>query len=398
MQALAALLLIVSAGDLDRIDTPIAVPCTLTDLGLTPALVGKVHLLAIERGPKEPVPVPAQWDGGGDPAAQKGHLVWILPGKLAKGTTRTFELAVTRGPAPRGELRMEVKDGQYAQVTHSGKPVLRYNHGLVRRSPEKPDKMDRACYFHPVWAPTGEMVTGDFPADHLHHRGLWFCWVKAQAGALNANFWEFWQGRGTISNKALATTEGPAFAQLVARNECASKGTLVIHETVSCRAYARPTDAWVFDVTVRHEAADGDVVLGKIRYGGLGFRGRDEWNGKQAPIDVLTSEGQKGRAGNYKNARWFDFTGRLPNARWGGLLVIEHPSNPRYPNRLRIHPSMPFVSSTLVQTAPYTLKKGEPLVLRYRLVAHNGKPDKALAERLAADFQSPPTVVLRRGK
>jgi len=37
-------------------------------------------------------------------------------------------------------------------------------------------------------------------------------------------------------------------------------------------------------------------------------------------------------------------------------------------------------------------------VLRYRLVLHDGRPDKALAERLAADFASPPKVALQRGR
>ena len=42
------------------------------------------------------------------------------------------------------------------------------------------------------------------------------------------------------------------------------------------------------------------------------------------------------------------------------------------------------------------IKKGEPLVMRYRIVLHDGKPDKALAERLAADYAMPPTVTQRR--
>jgi len=43
----------------------------------------------------------------------------------------------------------------------------------------------------------------------------------------------------------------------------------------------------------------------------------------------------------------------------------------------------------------YTIKQGEPLVLRYRLVLHDGRPDRLLAERLAIDFVQPPKVQLK---
>jgi len=395
MKALAALLLVISAGDYDRMDTPIAVPCRLADLGASPEQIGTLSILLIEQGAREPVPIFAQWDNGGDPNATTGRLVFTLPGKLAKGSTRTYRVRLGREKAPQGP-RAEVTEDKHAQIGVGEKPVLRYSHGIVRRFPDKPDKMDRGCYFHPLWTPSGRAVTQDFPADHLHHRGLWFSWVVANQGDVKANFWEFWQGRGQTLNKGLTADAGPAFARLVVRNECVSGGKTLLRETLTCRAYPRPTDVWLVDLEVKHEAVGGDVVLGKKHYGGLGYRGLDAWNGKDAPIDVLTSEGAKGRSGNFKPARWFDFTGKLPDDGWGGLMVIEHPDNPRYPNRLRVHPSMPFVSTTLPQTADYTIKQGEPLVLRYRLVLHDGRPDKALAERLAADLAHPPKVDLKR--
>jgi len=396
VKALAALLLIVSAGDFDRIDTAVAVRCRLAELGASADEIAKLTILLAEEGQKEPAPVFAQWDADG-PEAETGRLIFVLPGKLSKGATRTYRVVLER-EHPRGNpLGVEVRDGQYAEIGHGEKPVLRFHHGVVTRFPDKPDKMDRACYAHPLWTPSGREVTQDFPADHLHHRGLWFAWVVANQGDTKANFWEFWQGKGTVVNKSLERVLGDAFAGAVVRNACVSDGKTVIEETLTFRHYVRPADLWLVDIDVRHEAVGGDVVLGKKHYGGLGYRGLDAWNGKDAPIDVLTSEGDTGRSGNGKVARWFDFTGKTPDGGWGGLMVLEHPDNPRYPNHLRVHPTMPFVSTTLPQPGDYTIKQGEPLVLRYRLVLHDGRPDKALAERLAADFAHPPKVELKRG-
>ncbi|HUT34402.1 MAG TPA: PmoA family protein [Planctomycetota bacterium] len=391
MKALAALLLIVSSGDHDRLDTPVSVALRLADVGLTAEQAGKATFLLWEQGVKEKTVIPAQWDASGE-----GCLVFILPGKTPKGATRTFELQVKTNEQAPAAATSKVTEGKCVDVAVGGKPVFRYNHGVVPQFQDKPSKYDRAGYFHPLWAPCGEIVTGDFHPDHAHHRGVWFAWVKADAGPVKANFWEIQEGRGKFVNKALAPVAGPVFAGFAAQNDLVSGDKAILKEGIAARAYAAPRDVRLIDLTVRHEATDADVVLGKLHYGGLGFRGRDEWNEKGAALDVLTSAGKTRKDANATKAKWIDFTGRLGTEGWGGLLAIEHPSNPRYPNGVRVHPSMAFFSTTLVQPEPYTIKKGEPLVLRYRLVIHDGKPDKALAERLAADFTTPPTVTLRR--
>ncbi len=388
MKALAALLLVVSSGDYDRLDTPVSVALRLADLGLTTEQAGGRLFVLVEKGVEKAEPVLAQWDGQG--------LVFVLPGKTPKGATRTFELHVKADKQVPAAATAKVTEGKCVDVAAGGKPVFRYNHGVVSQFPDKASKYDRACYFHPLWAPSGEEVTGDFAADHGHHRGVWFAWSKAEAGAIKANFWETQEGRGKTVNKAIATVEGPVFAGLVATNECVSADKVLIAETVTARAYGAPAAPRLLDLTVRQEAAEGDVTLAKLLYGGLAYRGRNEWSGKEGKVEVLTSEGKTRADANATRARWLDYTGRLGAEGWGGTLAIEHPANPRYPNGVRVHPSMAFFCSALCQPDAYVLKKGEPLVLRYRLVIHDGKPDKALAERLAADFANPPTVTVRR--
>lgn len=392
MKALAALLLVVSAGEHDRLDTPVSVALRLADLGLTAEQAGKAAFALLETGAARAEPIPAQWDGEG------GRLVFVLPGKTPKGASRKFELRVKAGEQPPAAATARVTEGKCVDVAAGGKPVFRYNHGVVAQFPDKPSKFDRACYFHPLWAPGGEIVTGDYHPDHAHHRGVWFAWVRAEAGPIKANFWEIQEGRGAFANKALTPAEGPVFAGFAAENDLLSGGKAIIREGLIARAYAAPRNLRLIDLAVRHEATDADVLLGKLHYGGLGFRGRDEWDGKQGKVEVLTSEGKTRKDANGTPARWIDYTGPLGADGWGGCIVIEHPANPRYPNALRVHPTMCFFSTTLVQPDAYTLKRGEPLVLRYRIVLHDGKPDAALAERLAADFASPPTVAVQRSE
>ncbi|MGS2762599.1 DUF6807 family protein [Sinomicrobium sp. M5D2P9] len=37
-------------------------------------------------------------------------------------------------------------------------------------------KFPRANYIHPLYGPEGDIITEDFPEDHLHHRGIFWTW------------------------------------------------------------------------------------------------------------------------------------------------------------------------------------------------------------------------------
>jgi hypothetical protein len=43
-------------------------------------------------------------------------------------------------------------------------------------------KYERLHYIHPLWAPDGAALTEDFPADHLHHRGVFWAWHQVWIG------------------------------------------------------------------------------------------------------------------------------------------------------------------------------------------------------------------------
>ena len=61
---------------------------------------------------------------------------------------------------------------------------------IVPRS--RPDgSYARAHYLHPVYAPDGSLLTEDFPADHRHHRGIFWAWHQVYAGDRRAgDGWE----------------------------------------------------------------------------------------------------------------------------------------------------------------------------------------------------------------
>ena len=40
----------------------------------------------------------------------------------------------------------------------------------------------RSNYIHPLYSLDGQILTEDFPADHLHHRGIFWAWHQLYTG------------------------------------------------------------------------------------------------------------------------------------------------------------------------------------------------------------------------
>ena len=83
---------------------------------------------------------------------------------------------------------------------------------------------------------------------------------------------------------------------------------------------------------------------------------------------------------------------------WGGLAMFDHPSNQRYPTPVTIHSKIPYFGYAFTKNGPYTATMNEPLNLVYRILVHDGRPDRELNERISQDFANPPSVTFTSSK
>src|SRR5688500_18166154 len=69
-------------------------------------------------------------------------------------------------------------------------PVLIYNHGAIKPPPTTaPSVRPHTNYVHPIYGLDSEVLTGDFPTDHVHHRGLYWAWPHVKVGEQQVDLW-----------------------------------------------------------------------------------------------------------------------------------------------------------------------------------------------------------------
>jgi hypothetical protein len=376
--------LTVSAGDADRRDA--VVPVTLPD-GSGPA----VWTLTDDAGRQ----VPLQVGPGG-----RGRFIL---GELKAGQTRRYKLAQSDGASGAGGVEVE-HDGGALRLVCGGKNILDYQ-GEMTDLPEGYDpKFKRGGYIHPVFTPSGTEVTDDYPPKHKHHHGVWSPWTKTQFEGRAPDFWNMGDGTGTVQFvEVRASWGGPVLGGFVAAHRFMDLSAKpqpkpALDETWNVSVY-RPLSGpkrpyHVFDMVITQTcASDSPLLLPKYHYGGLGFRGRAEWDGKDN-CTFLTSEGKDRSNGNESRGKWCYVGGKVEGGGMAGITILCHPDNFRFPQPMRLHPDEPFFCYAPSQLGDWSIDPNKPYVARYRLVAYDGPADKAEIERLWNDYANPPKATV----
>ena len=145
------------------------------------------------------------------------------------------------------------------------------------------------------------------------------------------------------------------------------------------------------------------LTINKYHYGGMGLRGNRDWfdptvKGNNPPdparsgrSDFLTSEGKDRATGNHTRPSWVDLSGRIGD-RPGGVALLDHPDNFRFPQPVRLHPNKPYFCFAPMVLGAFEIAPGRPYVSRYRFVVHDGPPDARALERFWHDYAEPPRV------
>jgi len=316
--------------------------------------------------------------------------------KMGVATSLCFSLlgaACFLAPAPaasaEGAYTIARDDLGVTLKAPDGRVVLRY---ATKKAPDSPCTANSACFFHPVNTPSGIAVTDHAPDDHRHHRGVFLAWYAVR-GAKDADFWGWGQFAPTkgrvIENRSVelvsATNDR---AELSIKNAWLADGDVMLNEDLTATVRQQGV-ATILDLRYTLTAT-ADTKLDQSSFGGFSVRSRKDGDfrfvGPEGEVKLPVPHYLKAET-DWPAADWYGYTIALKDGKTVGLAVIDHPSNP--PAKWHNNRGVWFINPCITAPGPLTMKKGEPLVLRYRLVAHDGPTPSDLLKALLAEWRKP---------
>jgi hypothetical protein len=244
--------------------------------------------------------------------------------------------------------------------------------------------VESGCYFHPLATPKGIVITDVAPADHLHHRGVFLAFVEMH-GRKDADFWGWGEHAPTKNRKIVNTEVAISASGFAANNLWIADGLALIREDIEVDVDVRP-GANVLDITCSLTAG-ADLTLARWAFSGFCVRTRQDGKlaaeGPEGPVSLPNPSHLKPES-DWPAAPWYDFTLTLTNDTVAGVAVINHPKNP--PTLWHNHRDTRMINPCIVAPSALTLKANQPLLLRYRVVAHDGPAPRPLLTRLADEW------------
>jgi hypothetical protein len=392
----ATLVLTVSDGEgtAGRCWAPVSAPVDLSGFSAAALGASQFRLTAMgEANPAGAAEVVAQFEPDA-PGSTSGTLRWLMPPSPA-GRREFIAKAETSSIPPLMRVRRDEATGQF-ELSEAGKPVLRYNYwtndpGEVLARVKADDRKyarARSDYIHPLYGLDGQELTKDWPLEHPHHRGIYWAWpevdYRGERGDLHALQRVFSRPTGNCT-----FNDGPVCALINAENLWRWEDQEpIVHERTLIRAWrAAPTGRFI-DLEFQFTALKDDVALarrGMDAYGGLNIR--------LAPVQDQEIVFHTDPASAGLRRAWAELSGLFPGSQKASLAVFQAPTNPDYPGDWIKYPEINWFQPTFPASGTrYVLKRGQPLVLRFRLWIC---PDKAGDAKLAdgwTAYASPPVA------
>lgn len=265
-----------------------------------------------------------------------------------------------------------------------GKPVLQYNYTTQFPPDGKEAYYQRSGFIHPAYTPAGDTLTAGFPEKHTHHHGIFNAWVHTLFKGQEIDFWNQPDLKGTVvfsKIKSLKEKKNVARLKTEQHHLAFINGDTiaVLKETWTITIY-NSTDPFIWDIEVTQKnITKNDLVLEKYHYGGMAFRGRDEWYTEpdtpqtENTIEFFTNEGKTRETANHTTPKWVTMYGTA-NGKEMSLTVMPGGNTINYPEFVRVHPGLPYFCLTPVVEQSYTLKPGKVFKTKYRVVTTGDRP------------------------
>lgn len=259
------------------------------------------------------------------------------------------------------------------------------------------EKYSRANYIHPLYGLYGEVLTEDFPADHLHHRGIFWAWHQVWLGdkrlgdpwAAKDFFWDVYDARILAIDSQSRVLQVHVHWKSPLWTDASGKKKAFVREVTTIRVHRAQDEIRKVDFQISLLALEDGVRIGGSEddkgYGGFTTRIRLpdglSFTGSNGPVEPNRLSVEAGP--------WLDFSGTFhKDGKVSGLAILCHNSSPGYPQPWILRRKGSAQNPVYPGRHPILLSREKPLVLRYRLIIHRGDIHHVQLDELQAEYNS----------
>lgn len=334
------------------------------------------------------------------------NYLWIQPDRpIPPNTTLKIRVDILNSPAPATPLNHVDADKDNFTMYSGKDKILSYKHSYTP-APEGADSLyGKSGYIHPLYSPSGNIMTSIQLPDHYHHYGIWNPWTKIHIGGKEMDLWNLVKKQGTVRFGGLASRRsGELFSSLEILQEHVEyreqePERIILNEKWKIRSFPveiQGTKCWLIDLDVElNNAIDETIEFVQYRYGGgLGFRANADWTNENS--SMITSAGKTRKDADASKARWALLEGEFSNGSKSGILLCSHPGNREHPEPMRMWPpdavsgkGYVFFEYTPIRHRSWFIEAGKSYALKYRMLVFDNKLSPETAESVWQHFAYP---------
>jgi len=241
-------------------------------------------------------------------------------------------------------------------------------------------KYERTNYIHPLWGMDGEVLTEDFPADHLHHRGIFWAWHQVWIdGKRIGDPWELKNFEQNVSQIEFFVRDDAG----ILKTEVEWKSNQWIKLGKKAPYLQENTKITIHPENRNYRRIDFEISLLALEEN-LSIGGSEDEKGYSGfsvrlklPEDVEFS-GPEGEVKPQTTAvisdGFINISGSMGNGgKNAGVVIVDHPENPGYPQPWILRAKNSMQNAAYPGNKTIQVSTTEPLVLKYSLIVYSGK-------------------------
>jgi hypothetical protein len=226
-------------------------------------------------------------------------------------------------------------------------------------------------------------------------------WVNTLFKNTPVDFWNQHLLAGDVIHKELVQFESGTVAGLikVKLSHVSKQHGEVLQELWTITVYPFE-NYFLFDLQSEQTNTTKDTLfLNKYHYGGFAFRGAKQWSPDDSTSfqnrwEVETDSSYNLQNANGKHVSFVNTYGKI-DGETVGVTILGFPTNIRYPQAIRVHPTMPYWAYAPVVDGPLLIAPGQTLKSAYRYYVYDGENGRSRNKKLLTDLTHPIRVTLK---